>query len=260
MSDIVTLQIHFNRLEYSKICLNSYFQNVKTPHRLVVWDNGSKDGTTEFLRSIQANVELLKSLTFEVVFYFNDHNMRWADVLNKVWSDHSDAKYLGYCPNDMLITSDWIKDHVERFRCHEPQDRLAVVSDPISDRERQQGQEPFEWTGNVITQDKFGDVPTDCMPSIMRGDLYRKFGPFEEGGGMGALIFGQGLFRQNGYVVGWSPIRHSELIMYHPLLSFEDTPKYKLYREYLHQYKRNLLGEGKTPPPDMYKDLTYGID
>ena len=276
MLNTVVLSIHFNRLEYSKICLNSYFEKVKTPHKLVIWNNGSKDGTTEFLKSVEADKELLKRLPFEVEFYFSDKNVRWADVINHVWSNSTTlerspfkdktVQCLGYCPSDMLITNDWVAYQMGKMQLVP---NLAVVSDPISNRERQQPQEPYTYaegtasfteapTDLIILKDKFGDVPLDCMPSLLRAELYRKHGPLVERGGMGALVFFQGRLRELGYLGGWTKRKCSELIMYHLLLSWEDTPKYRLYRDWLHKFKRNQLGEGQTPPPDMYKDLRVG--
>lgn len=267
MTNVVVVQIHFNRLEYSKICLNSYFENVEVGHKLILWDNGSKDGTTEFLQSLETNKELIDSLPFKVEFRYSGENVRWADVINKLWGENPDADYLGYCPNDMYIGGDWIKaqlsflDHdVRNYGAsqvyHEKRLNIAVLSDPISNRERQQPQEPYtyDYTG-IVVKDKFGDVPTDCMPSLLRNELYKKYGPMVEGGGMGAMIFYHGMLQQKGYTRGWCPTKNSTLAMYHPLLSFENTPKYKLYREWLHKFKRGQLGD-TTPPPDMYKGLS----
>lgn len=261
-NDIVVVQLHFNRLEYSKICLNSYFENVKTPHKLILWDNGSRDGTSEFLKSVESNAELLKSLPFQVEFHFSPTNVRWADVINHLWTKNSEASYLGYCPSDMLITGDWIGTQ-DMIMDYFPD--CAVVSDPISNRERQQSQEPYvkyhssELGGDyieMVVKDRFGDVPTDCLPSLMRSDLYKKYGPMVEHGGMGCMIFFHGMLRKKGHVVGWSSVKNSELIMYHPLLSFEETQKYKIYRSWLHKFKRGELGSG-TPPPDMYSGKVY---
>ena len=258
MYEIVVVQLHFNRLEYSKFCLNSYFENVKTPHKLILWDNGSLDGTAEFLKSVEADKGLLSTLPFEIEFRFSPTNVKWADVINLLWTENPEATYLGYCASDMRIMGDWL----EMKKTFGLNDKISVVSDAISDRDRRDTQAPLSWDGShsLVTRDRYGDAPTDCMPVLLRNDLYKKFGPMVEGGGMGAMIFYHGLLRKNGYLTGWYREENcfSQIMLSHPILSLEDTPKYRLYREWQHKYKRGLLGTG-TPPSDMYKGVSIVV-
>ncbi len=45
--------VTYNRLELTKRMLDSFFKNTTSPYRFIVVDNGSSDGTPEFLTSLQ---------------------------------------------------------------------------------------------------------------------------------------------------------------------------------------------------------------
>lgn len=57
MTDILLLT--FNRKELLQRTLESIWERTRTPYRLIVIDNGSSDGTVEYLKSIEDKVELV---------------------------------------------------------------------------------------------------------------------------------------------------------------------------------------------------------
>jgi glycosyltransferase involved in cell wall biosynthesis len=46
------VMVTFNGIEYTRIAIQSLFDNTKTPYNLTIIDNGSTDGTIEYLDSL----------------------------------------------------------------------------------------------------------------------------------------------------------------------------------------------------------------
>ena len=90
----------YNRLEYTKLALKALLADVSEEFSLTIWDNGSSDGTREFLKTVEdrriANV------------VFSKDNCGQAYVTNKVWTE-SDADLVGKVDNDCMVTAGWTR-------------------------------------------------------------------------------------------------------------------------------------------------------
>lgn len=101
-----TVFITHNRLELTKIAIESYLATVSLPFSWVVVDNASSDGTQEWLRQHHpSNILLLKE------------NRYPGYAANIGWSyAPDDATHLHRADNDFRFLTDWCEEVVKRFR------------------------------------------------------------------------------------------------------------------------------------------------
>jgi glycosyltransferase involved in cell wall biosynthesis len=92
--------ITFNRLRYTRLSLPRLLADPSERFDLVIWDNGSTDGTAEFLRSVH------DPRIREVVL--RPANEGQAAATNYAWS-RSDAELCGKVDNDCLVTPGWTR-------------------------------------------------------------------------------------------------------------------------------------------------------
>jgi len=89
----------FNRLEFTKICLNAFlkYTNFRLVHSVTVYDNHSEDGTFEYLKTLDLNV---------IQGNFPNANCS----INSFVSSHknSNVKYLLKLDNDRVVKKDWL--------------------------------------------------------------------------------------------------------------------------------------------------------
>ena len=99
--DITVATVTFNRLEFTKAFLNSVLKYSHLPHRWLIVDNGSTDGTVDYLRAWARevpNVELVE----------NPRNLGLLRALQQI-RDRLVGGLLVYCDNDMeVLSSYWL--------------------------------------------------------------------------------------------------------------------------------------------------------
>lgn len=86
----------FNQLKYTKQCVRSIKQNTRVDYELIVIDNGSTDGTEEFLRNDD-----------DIICIHNKTNLGYAKAINQGIAI-STGKYLVLLNNDCIVTHEWI--------------------------------------------------------------------------------------------------------------------------------------------------------
>jgi GT2 family glycosyltransferase len=86
----------FNKLELTKKCLESVFKTSNVEYKVVVSDNGSTDGTIEYLSSLK-NIQVI--LNNENVGFSNGHNQ-----VMKMY-DKSDIVLMN---NDLEVPPEWL--------------------------------------------------------------------------------------------------------------------------------------------------------
>ncbi|MFY9302553.1 MAG: glycosyltransferase [Atribacterales bacterium] len=85
-----------NNLEYTKMCLESIRRYTPEPHEIIVVDNGSTDGTIEYLET-QEDVKLIK----------NGLNLGFA-LGNNLGLREARGEYIVILNNDTLVTEGWL--------------------------------------------------------------------------------------------------------------------------------------------------------
>ena len=91
--------VTWNRLEYTRLALPRLLADPTEEFRLSIWDNGSTDGTQEYLKN-----EVTDPRIHDITF--SDENVGQVEAVNTIWS-RSEADLLGKVDNDCLQTPGW---------------------------------------------------------------------------------------------------------------------------------------------------------
>lgn len=101
-----TVFITYNRLELTKRAIESYLETVTLQHRIVVADNGSTDGTVEWL---EHETDLNLNLYGENFYPGKACNIAWDDFTD-------DTTHLHRADNDFMFLPGWCEEVERRFR------------------------------------------------------------------------------------------------------------------------------------------------
>jgi glycosyltransferase involved in cell wall biosynthesis len=93
--------ITHNRLEYTRLALQSVLADPTEEFALTIWDNGSTDGTVEFLKKEVSDPRIV-----DIVFC--RENAGQTTAVNESWAK-SQADLLGKLDNDCLMTPGWTR-------------------------------------------------------------------------------------------------------------------------------------------------------
>lgn len=102
----------WNRLDLTQKTLDSVFANTNIPFRLIVVDNGSTDGTIEWLKAMPQDKLLCQSYDF----IFNEKNMGVAGGRNqgiKLSADKYNDEWITILDNDIEVPTNWLKEATE---------------------------------------------------------------------------------------------------------------------------------------------------
>ena len=108
----------YNALEYTKKCLRSIRTFTEFPYEIIIVDNGSTDGTQEYIKK-QKGIKLLETKT----------NLGYAGACN-VGMPTSDSEYIVISNNDIIFTPNWLIHLVETAELNP---RIGLVG-PITNR------------------------------------------------------------------------------------------------------------------------------
>ena len=109
------IYITYNRLPYTKITLPTLLDCDYENYNITIVDNGSSDGTIEYLKSIKN--KHIKSIIL------NRKNKGLVKPTKKFWKG-SQAKYFGKIDNDILVSKKFITTLV---KAHEKIPKLAIL-------------------------------------------------------------------------------------------------------------------------------------
>lgn len=103
---IPVLMITYNRIEYTKIALDSLRKSKEV--QVIIIDNASTDGTVEWLKKIKWNP------TIKV--YFNKTNLGVSGAMNQFKTLTLGAEYVGKVDNDTCVAPNWARSLREYAR------------------------------------------------------------------------------------------------------------------------------------------------
>jgi GT2 family glycosyltransferase len=101
MNDTVTIILTYNQLEQTRQCLNSLLASGR-PGQVLVWDNGSRDGTVERLDEEYPDVHV----------HGHPHNLGVAGGRNAAAAlaiERYDPRYLLFLDNDILVEPGFVQ-------------------------------------------------------------------------------------------------------------------------------------------------------
>lgn len=111
-----------NALEYTRQCLESVRRCTETPYEIIVVDNGSTDGTVEFLRAQAASHTDLRVIE-------NAENLGFAGGNNQ-GIEAARGEYVLLLNNDVVVTPGWL-DRMVRVTDDDP--KIGIVG-PMTNR------------------------------------------------------------------------------------------------------------------------------
>ncbi|MFH1414641.1 MAG: glycosyltransferase family 2 protein [Elusimicrobiota bacterium] len=88
----------FNRLEFTKKCINSIFRYTRSPFELIVVDNGSSDGTNEWLKENGPGLKLISKSSNE-----------GAPKAFNAGIKSANSDYVVLLNNDTIVTDGWLE-------------------------------------------------------------------------------------------------------------------------------------------------------
>ncbi|MGB9683276.1 MAG: glycosyltransferase, partial [bacterium] len=110
LTSIIILTL--NNLEYTKKCIESIRKYTPEPYELIVVDNGSKDGTVEYLEN-QPDIKLVKNPTNVGFAMGNNMGMKLAK-----------GDYVVILNNDTIVTQGWLTRFIA---CAESDPSVGIV-------------------------------------------------------------------------------------------------------------------------------------
>jgi glycosyltransferase involved in cell wall biosynthesis len=93
--------ITYNRLHYTRLALASLLADPTEDFSLTIWDNGSTDGTVEYLKNEVGDKRIADII-------FSKENVGQTMAVNEIWGK-SKANLLGKLDNDCLVTPGWTR-------------------------------------------------------------------------------------------------------------------------------------------------------
>lgn len=108
MSCVSIMLVTYNRLELTKRMLKSFFETTDSKYRLIVVDNGSTDGTVDYLKQLRVGGALCQGLDL----HFNEKNMGIAIGRNQglLIADQYKDPWLSTVDNDIEFPKGWLSD------------------------------------------------------------------------------------------------------------------------------------------------------
>jgi hypothetical protein len=164
------LFITYNRLAYTKIALASVLADPAEQFSLTIWDNGSTDGTAEYLRTEVSDPRIADMV-------LSRENIGQITPINTIWG-RSNADLLGKLDNDCILTAGWTRTLA---RAHDDIDRLGVVACwhyPLDDFD----EEAARRTGKIqiFAGHQILRHPWTCGTGLLlKRDTYRQLGPLQ---------------------------------------------------------------------------------
>ncbi|MCL4423913.1 MAG: glycosyltransferase [Firmicutes bacterium] len=94
--------VTWNALEYTRQCLTSLEEHTRLPHELILVDNGSTDGTVEFLQDYAAGHVHARHI-------LNETNLGFPKAVNQGLA-LAGGEYLVLLNNDTVATENWLEN------------------------------------------------------------------------------------------------------------------------------------------------------
>jgi GT2 family glycosyltransferase len=174
-----------NQRETTLRCLESLMADDATPFRVVVWDNGSHDGTVEDVREAYP----------QVLAYHHPGNLGAAGGRNaaaRLAIDTFDPEYLLFLDNDILVepgfVSGLLRPFLENQRVGQTQAKLRFMHDPERLNDGGGARVNFLlWRVRPVGYGELDrgqyDQPRKCVSCggamMVRADLFQRLGGFD---------------------------------------------------------------------------------
>ena len=116
--------LSFNGLEYTKQCVQSIQEHTPEPHEIIFVDNGSTDGTVQWLRTLaeeHSNYRLIE----------NEHNLGFARGCNQ-GIEAAEGAYILLLNNDVIVTQGWLSCMLRHLNSSDDIGMVGPMSNSVS--------------------------------------------------------------------------------------------------------------------------------
>jgi glycosyltransferase involved in cell wall biosynthesis len=131
----------WNQVEFSKLCIRSLLSHTRRPWELIVINNGSTDGTADYLAGIQDGGAV------PVTIIANETNRGFPAAVNQ-GLQAARGEYLVLLNNDVVVTHDWLEQMIA----------LANARSPAQDLDAGLARIQKEWTGAELSVIDFNEL------------------------------------------------------------------------------------------------------
>ncbi len=122
MLDATVIVVSYNKLPYTRLCLEGMLQCDPRPAQIIVVDNGSTDGSREYLSRSYLNLCRISSVDFSSLN--NEANLGACTARNQAL-ELAGGKYLAFADNDLAVRSrNWLGVLTE---CLESAPRVGIA-------------------------------------------------------------------------------------------------------------------------------------
>ena len=161
--------VTWNRLALTQRMLNNFFKVTTSPYRLIIVDNGSTDGTTEYLNGLDKDKHA-GSFCQGIHLKFNEKNMGIATGRNqglKIAAQFGDD-YLGTLDNDIELPAGWLEKCIDIIAAN-PSYSIGVNMEDVT--------YPLKTlNGKTFQFKELGNLGSACM--VFTRELHREIGYF----------------------------------------------------------------------------------
>lgn len=176
MTDTVLMMVTYNRLDLTKKTIDLLLKSTKHPFSLVVVDNGSKDGTVEYLKKFKLASSMVspgrdKEALKDVHLILLEENKGIAVGRNLSLKKADELKPTWYCTidNDVQMPDGWLENSVNILVANKNYGAIGVNFEPQP--------YPLVTLNGYTFQDKpAGNLGTACM--VFRKQLHQMIGFF----------------------------------------------------------------------------------
>ena len=114
----------FNQLEYTIKCVESIEKHTPEPYEIIFVDNGSSDGTRDYLKGYAKNHD-------NVVLILNDENKGFAGGNNQGIAQ-AKGNYIVLLNNDVVVTDHWLERLIAHLEIHPDIGMVGPMSNAVS--------------------------------------------------------------------------------------------------------------------------------
>ncbi|WP_245954808.1 glycosyltransferase family 2 protein [Paenibacillus flagellatus] len=168
----------YNQKDYLRQCVESIFAHTPEPFELIVVDNGSEDGTADYLRSMGGKLR----------YRLNESNLGFAGAINQgLMMARGDTLVL--LNNDTVVTANWLANLLACVRGNDRAGLVGPVTNYISGEQliptsydTMEQMHEFARTHNVSNPaawQQTGRLTGFCV--MMRRDVFQRLGYWDEG-------------------------------------------------------------------------------
>ncbi len=175
--DIATLMmVTYNRLELTKQTIDNIFKNTKQPYNLAIVDNGSTDGTKQYLAElIDKYKPVFNYSDTRLVCQYNDENKgivigrNQALLLADDPEQTSQASWYVTIDNDVLMPDGWLEESIAILKANPKYGMIGVNMEGFAYELVSEG-------GKTFQRKPQGNLGTACM--VFPKSLHKMLGFF----------------------------------------------------------------------------------